>query len=259
MLALATRKVLGRLRRSLPAWAQPEPFSPDFSPADLGIIRSIQPYTMTTVERVFALMQAVQYVVNARIPGSIVECGVWRGGSMMAVAKTLVQMGQMDRDLYLFDTFEGMTKPGAVDVSFTGEPAAAQYEHARRAASDDSHSDWCYAPLADVRRNMLSTGYNAQHVHFVKGKVEDTIPAAAPDTIALLRLDTDWYASTHHELTHLYPRLSVGGVLIIDDYGYWEGSRRATDDYFRQLGSPIYLARIDHSARVAVKVGREDK
>jgi O-methyltransferase len=100
---------------------------------------------------------------------------------------------------------------------------------------------------------MASTGYDKQKVHFHQGKVELTIPAAAPDQIALLRLDTDWYESTRHELEHLYPRLSPGGILIIDDYGHWSGARKATDEYIEKYAPSLFLARIDYTGRIAVK------
>ena len=90
-------------------------------------------------------------------------------------------------------------------------------------------------------------------VEFVQGRVENTLPAAAPPEIALLRLDTDWYESTRHELEHLYPRLVDGGVLIVDDYGYWQGARQAVDEYFGETGEAILLNRIDDTGRIAVK------
>src|SRR5262249_25761216 len=109
---------------------------------------------------------------------------------------------------------------------------------------------WCYSGLDEVASNMRSTGYPDDLVHLVKGKVEETIPGAAPAQIAVLRLDTDWYESTRHELEHLYPRLAPGGVLIIDDYGYWAGARKAVDEYFQ--GS-LFLSRIDGTGRIAIK------
>jgi hypothetical protein len=105
----------------------------------------------------------------------------------------------------------------------------------------------------EVRAALLSTGYPAERVHLVEGRVEDTLPAAAPDAIALLRLDTDWYAGTKHELETLYPRLSPGGVLILDDYGHYEGARRAVDEYFADAGGRPLLSRIDYTGRVGVK------
>jgi hypothetical protein len=91
-------------------------------------------------------------------------------------------------------------------------------------------------------------------VRFVKGLVEDTLPSSAPESIALLRLDTDWYESTRHELIHLFPRLVSGGVLILDDYGHWQGARKALDEYFEEHGVKMLLNRIDYSARIGVKL-----
>jgi predicted O-methyltransferase YrrM len=108
-------------------------------------------------------------------------------------------------------------------------------------------------PAAEVRATLLSTRYPAERVHLVEGKVEDTLPAAAPEQIAVLRLDTDWYESTKHELEQLYPRLSPGGVLILDDYGHYEGARRAVEEYFAEHGGRPLLTRVDYTGRVGVK------
>jgi predicted O-methyltransferase YrrM len=106
-----------------------------------------------------------------------------------------------------------------------------------------------------VRANLARTNYDPQLINFVLGPVEQTIPATMPSEIALLRLDTDWYESTRHELEHLWPLLRVGGVLIIDDYGHFQGARQAVDEFFgRQPHRPL-LHRVDYSARVAVKSG----
>jgi len=108
--------------------------------------------------------------------------------------------------------------------------------------------------MEEARANVLSTGYPAAKMAFVKGKVEDTIPASAPRQIALLRLDTDWFESTYHELVHLYPRLSPGGILIVDDYGYWQGARKAVDRYVEEQQLKLLLTRVDDSARMSVKM-----
>jgi uncharacterized heparinase superfamily protein len=100
---------------------------------------------------------------------------------------------------------------------------------------------------------MTTTGYPADRVRLVKGVVAQTIPTAAPASIALLRLDTDFYESTRHELEHLYPRLSSGGVLIIADYGHWQGARQSVDEYFGTLPDAPLLARIDYTGRIAIK------
>jgi O-methyltransferase len=225
-------------------------FPADFSTEHISIVNTVRPRTMTSPERIYALTEAVKYIIRQKITGSIVECGVWRGGSMMAVALTLRNLDCSGRDLYLYDTFEGMPKPEDVDVDVKGCPAMPIF---RSTQTGEDSSDFCFATLPDVRAGMASTGYDQQLVHFVKGKVEQTIPSKAPDKIALLRLDTDWYESTRHELEHLFPRLSYGGILIIDDYGYWQGAKKATDEYIAQCAPSLFLARIDHASRIAIK------
>jgi O-methyltransferase len=223
---------------------------PDVDRRVIDIFNKVKPYTMTSPERVFALCDAVRYVVAAGIEGAVVECGVWKGGSSMAAALMLRELGATDRDLHLFDTFEGMSEPTEHDRR-TGGPAAAEL----LAATTKDAKVWAYSPLGEVRANLQSTGYPVERMRFVQGKVEDTIPECAPEKIAILRLDTDWYESTRHELEHLFPRLAVGGVLIIDDYGAWEGARRAVDEFIAAHKTPILLNRIDETGRVAVKLG----
>ena len=224
-------------------------FPPDFDTDAIELYQAVRPYTMTSRERVFALRQSVEYVIDRGIPGDIVECGVWKGGSMMAVARTLLGR-KARRRLHLFDTFDGMSEPTTADRSFRGDLAADLLQQADRTSSPI----WAYGALDEVKANLRSTGYDERDLVFVQGKVEDTIPAQAPAQIALLRLDTDWYESTHHELVHLYPRLSVGGVLIIDDYGHWEGARQAVDRYVEEHGLKLLLNRIVYTGRIAVKL-----
>lgn len=225
------------------------PFPPDLSERDIAIFRMVQPYTMTSVECVHALAEAVRYVVRSDIRGSIVECGVWKGGSMMAVAHTLLDLGTENRDLYLFDTFQGMPPPSEDDVNVHGHPASDML-----AMSDKSTRVWAISTLEETMAAVQSVGYPFDRVHFIKGRVEETLPQQAPATIALLRLDMDWKEPTHHALGHLFPRLVSGGVLIVDDYGYWRGARQATDDYVRAHKVNILLNRINTSARIALKL-----
>ncbi|MGC9969666.1 MAG: TylF/MycF/NovP-related O-methyltransferase [Bryobacteraceae bacterium] len=208
-------------------------------------------YTITSMERAYAMYKAVEHVVKQEIPGDIVECGVWKGGSWMVAAYTLLLLRDTVRSIYLYDTFAGMKEPTVEDVRFDGTAAHPLWSQARE---DQNRSRWWNYPLEEVRRNLLATGYPADNLVFVEGRVEETIPARVPEQIAALRLDTDWYESTLHELRHLYPRLAVGGVLIIDDYGWWTGSRKATEQYFQGNGIHVLLCRIDASgARMGVK------
>ncbi len=229
----------------------PDDLPPDLSEDEKAIYEKVRPFTMTGPERVVAVINAARYISANRIApnGAVVECGVWRGGSMMAAAEVLHSLGDTGRKLYLCDTFEGMTEPTARDLQFDGKKAADIL-----AAEEKDTGMWCYADEADVRRNMALSGYPEDKLVFVKGRVEETIPASIHEEIALLRLDTDWYGSTRHELEQLYPRLVPGGVLIIDDYGHWRGSKEATDEYFAALPGPKPLFnRIDYTGRLLIK------
>ena len=226
---------------------------PDLEPGFRDLYQRCSTYTMTTVERMYAVHQAAGHVARAGIAGDYVECGVWRGGSSMMAALTFKQAGDRERTMWLYDTFEGMPEPTQEDAPNAIEGADVHDEWARNEAAD--HNDWCYAPLDEVRANMRSVGVDGDRLQLVKGKVEETIPATIPERISLLRLDTDWYESTKHELDHLYPLLSPGGVLIIDDYGHWPGARQAVDEYLAEHGIHLLLGRIDYSGRIAVKPG----
>ncbi|MCI0637948.1 MAG: TylF/MycF family methyltransferase [Gemmataceae bacterium] len=218
-------------------------YPPDFETDEIAICKCVADYTMTGPERIVALVRAVRYLVEHNIPGDIVECGVWRGGSMMAVAHTLLRLGVRDRRLWLFDTFSGMTEPTDADVSPCGASAQAEFQSPR-----------LHVALDEVQANLHATGYDPHSIALIAGKVEDTIPKNAPREIALLRLDTDWHESTKHELVHLFPRLVRGGVLIVDDYGYWQGARKAVEEYFREHKTCMLLNRIDFTARIGVKL-----
>jgi len=194
----------------------------DFTPHHISILSEVGPYTLTSPERIFSLIEAVTHVARQNIPGAIVECGVWRGGSMMATALTLRSMNRSDRDLYLFDTFEGMTRPQDVDIHASGQAAMMEFVEEQR--GEDS-SAVCYASLDEVKSAMARTGYDPARVHFIRGKVEETIPSQAPESIALLRLDTDWYESTRHEL----------------------------DEFLANHAPGLFLSRIDDTGRLAVK------
>lgn len=212
------------------------------------ILSAVEPYTLTSGDRVASLCTSVDYIVEHEIPGAFVECGLWRGGSLMAVLLRLRQLGIVDRDVLGFDTFTGQPEPTGEDVDFHGR---AEGRKTVGAQIVDKLTHFDEVSRDEVFKVLASTGYPVERIHLVQGLVENTIPKSAPETISLLRLDTDYYDSTRHELQHLYPRISVGGVLIIDDYGHFKGSRKAVDEYFK--GHPIFLQRVDYSCRVAIK------
>jgi len=223
----------------------------DFVQEDIELFKSVQNYTMTSPERIYALKNAVRYLVNNNILGAMVECGVWKGGSTMVIAKTLLKLKCVEREIYLYDTFEGMPAPTSADISYTDIPAQQEFVEKKY---DENSSDWCYASLDEVKNNIYNTKYPKDKIHLVKGKVENTIPKYLPNQIALLRLDTDWYESTKHELENLFPRLVTGGVIIIDDYGYWKGAKKAVDEYIEKNQISLLLNRIDHTGRIAIKL-----
>lgn len=230
-----------------------KPVPEDIKETDfLEIFHFCKNYTMTSVERMYALYNGVKYIIANNIQGDFVECGVWKGGSAMLIAKILSLHNIKDRRVILYDTYEGMSEPTEFDKDYSGEKATSLLQ---KSSIEDQASVWCYSSFDEVKENMLRTGLDASQILMIKGKVEDTIPYQIPTKkIALLRLDTDWYESTAHELLHLYPLLHIPGVLIIDDYGHWEGCRRAVDEYFAKNNISLLLNRIDETGRFGIKL-----
>lgn len=214
----------------------------------LEIYERIRKFSTHSIQRLHALYKAILYIVENNIPGDMVECGVWKGGSSMLCALTLKSMGETKRKLFLYDTFEGMVEPAERDKTFFNLRATDIWGKSIR-----GENKWNYAPLDEVKKNMYSTEYPKENIIFVKGKVEEKLPRNNPDRIALLHLDTDWFESTYHELINLYPLLANLGVIIIDDYGTWLGQREAVDKYIKENKLKILLNRIDSFAVIGVK------
>ncbi len=235
--------ILGKEENSFPVEA---------SALDIECLKFCMPFTLTSVSRLYATLSAVKYIVRNDIEGDIVECGVWRGGSSMVMAKTLCNLGKTDRDIYLYDTFEGMTSPTDMDFDTAGRTAQSQLDSTIR---EEGGSIWCIASIDDVRSNLFSTGYPQAQIHLIKGDVVETlsIKSNIPERISLLRLDTDWYESTKKELEVLFPRLVSGGVCLIDDYGHWQGSRRAVDEYLALHKIYPLIHVTDYTGRVFLK------
>lgn len=223
----------------------------DFDVLHKETLKLVKDFTMTSPERLYGLIEAVKYISKNKIEGDIVECGVWRGGSMMAVANTLLSINDTQRNLYLFDTFDGMSEPDSNKDLDMNQIDAQTYLSKHKKSEDDFI--WAYAPLDSVKQNLFSTGYPKENINFIRGKVEETLPYNKIKEIAVLRLDTDWYASTKHEMEVLFPLIKKGGVLIIDDYGHWEGAKQAIDEYIQENDVLILLNRLDYSGRMAIK------
>jgi len=217
-----------------------------------ALFEDCRQFSMTSIERFYALFSTVEYLHLNKIEGCFVECGVWRGGSMMLAAKTLKKLGDQSRDLHLFDTFEGLPRPDEKkDVDVFGNRAIDGW--LPRSVSDEA-SHWAEAGLDEVRKNMESTGYDTDRIHYIKGLVENTLPEQTPEKIALLRLDTDFYSSTKAEMEYMYPKLVKGGVLLLDDYGHFQGAREAVDEYFNDRGIAMLLFRTDYAGRIGIKL-----
>lgn len=226
----------------------PVQFRCDMEEAFLDLWDKVSPYTMTSAERGYALYQSTLHIARSGLQGAFVECGVWKGGSALLMILALLSLGIRDRKLYLFDTFEGMPEPGDEDrIAWSGEQVKERWKR-------NDFASWAISQQ-EVMDLLCSTGYPPELIITVAGKVEESLPSFVEEMErpALLRLDTDWYASTRCELELLYPRLRSGGVLIIDDYGHFAGARQAVDEYFSALSRAPLLSRIDYTGRLAVK------
>lgn len=218
------------------------------------IYNEIKPYTMITRDAAYANYKIINYLEANNIQGDIVECGVWKGGSCMLMMKTLMKRGNTSRKFYLYDTFDGMSEPTDKDNSLKyGKSAITIMQEMSESGNYSSgETNWCQSGIDEVKANIEKTNYPLENIVFTKGKVEDTLPVASKHQIAFLRLDTDWYESTKIELECLYPDLVSGGVLLLDDYYWWSGSRQATDEYFQKINKSPLMIKVDSNA-ISVK------
>ena len=222
----------------------------------MDLYNTCKDYTMTSPERMYSLYNSMKYIIDNKIEGDLVECGVWKGGSSMLMALMLKKYGITNKKIHLYDTFEGMSEPSSIDKTIKGVNASTLLEKEKK---ENENSFWCYSPIEEVKNTLFSTGYPQENLIFVKGKVEDTLRVHVPGKISVLRLDTDWYESTKIELQILYPLLSEKGVLIIDDFGYWEGAQKAVIEYFTQNDNHQFLHRIDYTGRLIIKTHNDKK
>lgn len=207
-------------------------------------ISLVSPYTMTSLERISELYNSLEYIRLNNIDGDLVECGVWKGGNILGIIEYLYYYQITNKKVWLFDTFKGMTPPENIDIDLTGNNA-----------SDIMHISIvkAYSPLEEVKSNLSFSNFPQEKIIFVQGDVSETLldKKNIPNKISLLRLDTDWYKSTKDELVYLYPKLVNKGVLIIDDYGHWKGSKQATDEYFSNHN--IHFHQIDYTGIKIIK------
>lgn len=241
--------------KEIVAWPLPLDLLIDEDPSFRDVLRRVRGFTMSTPELCYALFQAVEHIRASGVDGAIVESGVWRGGNVALCALALLAGGDASRDLYLFDTFDWSWPDLSEWDTKHGQGTAAERNAAlaKRRNAPKEVLDAQGVSETKVRDFIVATGYPPDKIHTIKGFVQDTIPEHAPERIALLRLDTDMYESTYHELVHLYPRLVSGGILFIDDYPTERGCVKAVEQYFSEAGSRPFLSRIDTQGRIAVK------
>lgn len=256
LLRNATDQILRSVESKIPRRRKlgNDAFPAEFSTEDKTLLRDIleNELSMVPLEGLCSTLAAAKYVCESGIEGDFVECGVWRGGNAVIAAEIFRRYNSSKR-VFLFDTFEGMTEPTSNDMSLSdGRMAIGQF----LASEKGSYNEWCFASQSEVRSAFSSRDLLSESIVFVKGPVETTLrlDSNLPERISLLRLDTDWYESTKLELEVLFPRLSVGGCLIVDDYGYWSGAKKATDEFFAQIPKKPLFHVTDRSRRIAVKI-----
>jgi len=185
---------------------------------------------------------ALNYVLDTGVEGALVECGV-EEGNFQAVWITELMRRNETRDIYMFDTFGGLTRPGANDYTSSDTPfykmtnEMVVEEWSKYKVSDDINN-WCYCSLERVQARLNEFNYDSSKLHYVVGDVMSTLNDGAniPEKIAILRLDTDWYETSKFELEKLYDKVVTGGVIVFDDYYHWAGQRKATDEFFAERG-----------------------
>lgn len=206
------------------------------------VFERMKPFTCLNAERFYNIYKSVEYIAQCGIAGHFAECGVFLGGSIIGAAHFAEHFGLGDRKFYVFDTFEGFpTDTMEKDI------AGATYDLSTLTVFNNNFR-------AVVEKNIAASKLDPSKFILIQGLVEETLPSFEIDALAYLRLDTDYYESTLVELDCLYPHLSRGGVVILDDYGHFDGVRQATDDYFRKIGGGPLLQRVDYTGRCGVKI-----
>jgi len=221
------RRAFARLR-----WTLSAPPRDWFDREKRDLFRAARPFTMASYRRLSSLYDLCRRAEALGLPGAFVECGAWKGGAA-AVMAAVARAGGRGRRTWVFDSFEGLPEPGAADGA-----------DARRWAGK------CAARLEEVERLLFERlRLDRGQVLLRKGWFQDTLPAARAEIgpIAVLRLDADWYESTRLCLEHLYDGVAPGGFVILDDYGFWEGFRRAVDEFLDRRGLRVEIVPVDRS------------
>ena len=224
---------------------------PDSNNFEKEIFNICSEYSMTSHERMFALMKSIEFIKQNNVEGDFVECGVWKGGNLILFQK-FIDKYNFNKKIYAYDTFEGMSNPEKVDETFKGESSIDLLNKLNKKKVDRKKNILIAdCSIEDVKKNFKKFS-NKNNLICIKGPVEKTldIKENLPNKISILRLDTDWYSSTKKELEILFPLLEKNGILIIDDYGFWKGARKAVDEYFKNKN--VTMFKIDFTGRMII-------
>lgn len=195
------------------------------------VFRRVSEYTMLSLPRLKALYRLAREIERGGVAGALVECGVYRGGSA-AVMAYAGRHAPAPRPLWLFDSFQGLPRPSPED----GAKAREEY-----------HAGWCQGSAEDVREVFRLLGIPLSRLHVVEGWYQDTFPKAQVRPISLLHIDADWYESVKLCLEKFYDAVEPGGFVVLDDYGYWEGCRKAVDEFFQRRALRARLIQVDYT------------
>lgn len=225
------------------------------------MIEVVRRNTMVAHIGLVSLYDQVLFCETHGIAGDFVECGVWKGGSVGLMALANLEHSGLRRHIHLFDSFEEICEP---DEDIDGERALREVNQ----FVDGGGTKGRLVPLTGIydhrggpgtiseNEHLLvnTIGYDPQYIHFHKGWFQQTLPEQHNDIdkIAILRLDGDWYASTKVCLEYLFEKVVSGGFVIIDDYGAYEGCRKAVDEYIQSIGKPLYLHYVNHDIRYVI-------
>ncbi len=219
------------------------PLKDFFNPSKLVLFKKIYPYTMVDSKRLSNIYDLSELIEKNRVDGVFVECGVWKGGCA-AIMGSVSKRARSNRKIWLFDSFEGLPEPTTEDGKI-----AKDYSQ-NRASGRLKTIDKCVGPLNDVKEIFFDIlKINQDNVVIKKGWFQDTLPKARNEIgqISVLRLDGDWYESTKCCLDNLYDNVIVGGYIVVDDYGHWEGCKKAIDDFFMKRNIKTDLIKIDYA------------
>jgi hypothetical protein len=228
-----------------------ENYIAEISKNESAILNNIKDYTMTSIPSQWSLIQSINHVIRNNVEGSFVECGIFRGGNIILMSK-LLEKHKVEKNIFAYDTFEGMPLPGEDDLDLRGNSSIDKFLELKNYEKEGSQ--WCYCNIQDVKSNIKKFNINyLKNINFIKGKVEETLLDVKnlPKKISLLRLDTDFYSSTKIELNILFPLLEKNGILIVDDYGHFMGAKKAVDEFFYE--KKAWFHRVDYSTRLLIK------